>query len=386
MNNQRTISKLLSSPLSCPSRYYWAFLFLLNGLLALSASGALAATGTGGTEDYTDRLRLSPGIQIVFPIRKGIDTHWKKIGDYDFTAMIESKAPDCAFSYKWTMSPPVGSKGVRAVSLEDLHSAHKVSLFYVDNQCCQLAGFGNIVRISDALYQDLKNGVKSEFELDGPDAEMVNHKATQALPHSIQATGTESLPVIVNGEKVSVRTIEAQADNGWHYWVMDSPVFPLIVKADGPFLWENPSFTVPILRGKLPEQDAQKRGQKEGRRIVDQLKRHGEATTQSILFDFDSSKLKPQSKPILDEVAKYLKQEPSTNLSIEGHTDIIGTKDYNLKLSQRRANSVRDYLQKKASLEPIRLKTSGFGFSQPIATNKTAAGRAKNRRVVFKKF
>jgi outer membrane protein OmpA-like peptidoglycan-associated protein len=358
---------------------------LISGTSALYAQPA-GTSGTAG-DDYTDRLRMSPGMQIVFPVKDGIDTHWKKLGDYDFTAVIEGKSRYAAFGYRWTMSDPVNTAGYRSIPSEDVHDARKVSLFYEDKQHGALDGFMNIVRISDSLYQDLKNHVKSDFELDGPDSVKVNHAEEHPLPHSIEAIGEEPQQITLNGKDVTVRTIEAQADNGWRYWVLDNPKLPLIVKGDGPFRWEKPSLTVALLDGQQPpKQQQEQHGKKEGKRIVDQLKHTGVATTHAILFDFDSSKIKPQSIPILDEVAKYLGQEPSTNLAIEGHTDSVGTKEYNLKLSMRRANAVRVYLLKKGSVQPARLKASGFGFSKPVATNKTAAGRAQNRRVVFRKF
>lgn len=382
MHNRIAVSRLLSSKFTRFSAAFAAAL-LINGISAVCAQPAGTASTTG--DDYTDRLKMSPGMQIVFPVKDGIDTHWKKLGDYDFTAVIQGKSRYSAFAYKWTMSDPVNTAGYRSIPGEDLHDAHKVSLFYEDKQSGALDGFMNIVRISDSLYQDLKNHVKTDFELDGPDSVKVNHAEEHPLPHSIEAVGEEQQEITLNGKDVTVRTIAAQADNGWRYWILDNPKLPLIVKGDGPFRWEKPSLTVSLLEGQQPPKK-QPSGKKEGQRIVNQLKHTGEATTHAILFDFDSSKLKPQSKPILDEVAKYLGQESATNLSIEGHTDSVGTKDYNLKLSLRRANAVREYLVKKASLQPSRLKASGFGFSKPVATNKTAAGRAQNRRVVFKKY
>ncbi len=104
----------------------------------------------------------------------------------------------------------------------------------------------------------------------------------------------------------------------------------------------------------------------------------------NIQFDFNSAVIKKQSNPLLDETYEVLKKHPELGLvSIEGHTDSIGSASYNLDLSKRRAKSVVEYLVAKG-IPQERLISDGFGFERPIATNKTALGRAKNRRVEFK--
>ena len=76
-----------------------------------------------------------------------------------------------------------------------------------------------------------------------------------------------------------------------------------------------------------------------------------------------------------------MKQHPEARVVLEGHTDNIGTREYNLKLSHRRAASVRDYLVKKENVDAGRITLSGFGFDEPVAPNDTSSGRALNRRV-----
>jgi outer membrane protein OmpA-like peptidoglycan-associated protein len=97
-------------------------------------------------------------------------------------------------------------------------------------------------------------------------------------------------------------------------------------------------------------------------------------------FDFDKATLQPQGKPILDEAAKILKENPSINVQVQGHTDAIGSVEYNLRLSDRRAATVKNYLVSQG-VAASRLTTKGFGKANPVATNDTAEGRAQNRRV-----
>ncbi len=101
-------------------------------------------------------------------------------------------------------------------------------------------------------------------------------------------------------------------------------------------------------------------------------------------FAFDSSTILPVSYPILDEVLRLLQVSPEITLvSIEGHTDNQGRVDYNQKLSEDRASSVRAYLVRKG-IEANRLTSTGFGITKPLLSNDTEAGQQRNRRVEFK--
>jgi len=79
-------------------------------------------------------------------------------------------------------------------------------------------------------------------------------------------------------------------------------------------------------------------------------------------------------------VAKVMKDKPGMKVSVEGHTDSIGSEAYNQRLSERRAQAVRDYMIENG-ISPGRVATRGFGKSRPVASNETAEGRAQNRRV-----
>jgi outer membrane protein OmpA-like peptidoglycan-associated protein len=102
-----------------------------------------------------------------------------------------------------------------------------------------------------------------------------------------------------------------------------------------------------------------------------------------VLFDFDKSNVKPEAGAILDRLVAFMKENKDKKAALSGHTDNVGTDAYNQKLSQRRVNSVRDYVVKKG-VESGRVSGQGFGESKPIADNKTKEGRAKNRRVEIK--
>lgn len=106
------------------------------------------------------------------------------------------------------------------------------------------------------------------------------------------------------------------------------------------------------------------------------------SVTGAVLFDLDRAELKPAALPLLDQLAAFLSRNPDYLVVVEGHTDSSGTLDRNMDLSQRRADSVRDYLV-EAGAEGARLSTAALGPSDPVAPNDTAENRAHNRRVEF---
>jgi len=99
-------------------------------------------------------------------------------------------------------------------------------------------------------------------------------------------------------------------------------------------------------------------------------------------FAFNSSELSSATKTNLDKLAKVLVNNPDTNINIYGHTDSKGTDAYNMTLSEKRANSVVNYLASHG-VKRNRMFAKGMGESDPVATNETEAGRAENRRVEF---
>ncbi|OGQ77880.1 MAG: hypothetical protein A3F90_18570 [Deltaproteobacteria bacterium RIFCSPLOWO2_12_FULL_60_19] len=103
----------------------------------------------------------------------------------------------------------------------------------------------------------------------------------------------------------------------------------------------------------------------------------------NVLFDFDKTAIKPDAAKILDRLVAFLKENPGKRVDLEGHTDSVGTDQYNQGLSERRAASVRDYVVKKG-IDGSRISARGFGETKPIADNNTEQGRAKNRRVEVK--
>ncbi len=115
--------------------------------------------------------------------------------------------------------------------------------------------------------------------------------------------------------------------------------------------------------------------------IAKGLDTSGKIVLYGILFDFNQASLKPESRPTLDEIGKFLKQDPARKLYVIGHTDNVGGFDSNMQLSQARAAAVAADLSRTYGIAATRLRASGVGLQAPVASNASEDGRAKNRRV-----
>jgi len=116
-----------------------------------------------------------------------------------------------------------------------------------------------------------------------------------------------------------------------------------------------------------------------------ELEAKGEVTLHGVNFDFDRATLRPGSEKVLLEAVKVLKSSPDLRVEIQGHTCDLGGREYNLKLSQARSETVKNFLSQHG-IEANRLTPKGYGMDQPVVSNATEEGRAQNRRVVFKKL
>ena len=139
--------------------------------------------------------------------------------------------------------------------------------------------------------------------------------------------------------------------------------------------------------GQLLEQERQIA---ENQRMIEELRQGGLDVRQTdrgilvnlpdVLFDFNSARLKPDSYRKVQEITDVVRQYPDRTISVEGHTDSVGTMSYNIELSKSRAYAVADEMVAEG-VSRSRLRVRGLGESQPVASNTTVYGREKNRRV-----
>ena len=115
-------------------------------------------------------------------------------------------------------------------------------------------------------------------------------------------------------------------------------------------------------------------------KIISQVNAEGRVALQGIYFDTNKTVLKPESGPAIEQIHKAMTSSPELKLHVVGHTDNVGSFDYNMKLSRGRANAVKAELTARG-IKPERLRANGVASLAPVASNNTEEGRAKNRRV-----
>ena len=120
--------------------------------------------------------------------------------------------------------------------------------------------------------------------------------------------------------------------------------------------------------------------------MAQQIDAAGKVALYGILFDFNKADIKPESETTLAEVSKYLSSDNTIRLLIAGHTDNVGTFEFNRDLSQRRAQAVMEYLVSRHNISRERLFPFGVSFAAPVASNATEEGKAKNRRVELVRY
>src|SRR5579859_1471659 len=194
-------------------------------------------------------------------------------------------------------------------------------------------------------------------------------------------------PLIINDERINVPTIHVRAnmkvietagrfgqrDQPVDAYILDDPNTPVMLSwMMGVDMHQDDSFKVQVIRVTYPRDTPT---------IEQQLAKNRKAITWGINFDFNSDVIRPVSEPVLKEIAQAMSDRPDWKLTITGHTDNIGGHKYNMDLSQRRSAAVKKALVERYHEDPNRLSTEGDGDSDPIDTNDTLEGRARNRRV-----
>jgi OOP family OmpA-OmpF porin len=150
--------------------------------------------------------------------------------------------------------------------------------------------------------------------------------------------------------------------------VFDDPLNPLVLL----FKFEGDAFRIEVTKIEFPNQ---------AKKIEQELAKNKKAVVYGIYFDFNSDKIKPESKQVLTEIADALKDNTDWKLTVDGHTDNIGGDAYNLDLSKRRSAAVKQALVTQYHVRPDRLSSTGSGVAGAIDTNDTIIGRSHNRRV-----
>jgi outer membrane protein OmpA-like peptidoglycan-associated protein len=188
------------------------------------------------------------------------------------------------------------------------------------------------------------------------------------------------LPVMIENRIVDVPVLiargsflaGARSGTGYFYFLSDVNN-PVAVEYRIKFNWEKSLRTTRTVRVSA--------GRSEQAAMEQTLRTIRKLDIYGIHFDFDKATIRPQARQLIADIAATLRNNPTWTIEIRGHTDSLGSPDYNLALSARRADSVKQAIIRQHGINPGRISTSGAGMTEPKAQNDTLQGRAQNRRV-----
>jgi outer membrane protein OmpA-like peptidoglycan-associated protein len=257
-----------------------------------------------------------------------------------------------AFAYT-RFAPPAAASGVLTVAAEDRAASHRLSAFWPDGDAAGRPGWTAVV-VSGEVLRALRAGERTAFAIDGP-------RPVQW----IERAGTEALPLLVDDEEATVRTLIARANNGFRWWILDRDAAPLVLRTDNDWVATITSVAAPAaLR----------------RRVTEGLRTRGEVVTHGVLFTPGTAELCAEARPALDAVGQWARGEPRARLMVEDH----GPGDAALSLA--RAERVKRYLVESAGIDTLRIVTAGRDGMSPVATGATPEAEARNRRMVFRRL
>ena len=332
-----------------------------------------------------------------------LTTSWSvPAGDLESTDQITAVSPgEFDFQYSGPTRPRVGEQGqirhavlANRVCGEDIAQADTFSTGWVFNSEHKApAVYPGVSRtvLSINKFQTLKASGTLPMVFgyyDYMDAltewELLAWKGTLARVEP----GDVPFPIIINDQPVNVPAIHVQGsmkvietggrfgtrDQPTDAYILDDPATPVVLSwMFGENLKQDDAFRVRYTKVTYPSANKPT--------IEQQLEKQRKAITYGIYFDFNQDTIKPESEPVLKEIAQAMADRPGWKLTIAGYTDNIGGDKYNLGLSQRRSAAVKRALVERYHEDPSRLSTAGYGDSSPIDTNDTLEGRARNRRV-----
>lgn len=311
-------------------------------------------------------------------------------GDYESIKTIESlTGTELGINYS-SESPENGlTRKIRVkrnVRLADLRDAG-FYLHHFNNQAPVTIPGSTALGISAAMLHQLKTNGAAELSIvEGTYAATTADPAKHPnifdyrMTEKMKRVGTEPVmvPVIVNDVQTMLPAIQARANytgDKAEFFFLDDESNPIALR------YRIGKDALDVVKIKYTCKATPNEARVSLSRIERALLETGRADVYSIFFSFNSDQLRPESDSTLEEIGDVLKRHPDWKLSINGHTDNIGSDAYNLDLSKRRAAAVKSALERRLAIAPSRLAATGSGKNGPKDTNDTLEGRARNRRV-----
>ena len=228
--------------------------------------------------------------------------------------------------------------------------------------------------VSAVVLEDLRVGGRADLAL-------VYDTSLTPMPGALEVVESDiKVPVLVESTVVQAPVVRAvgkfrlgKRSATGDFLFLNNKDRPILIQYKIRFDFENRPRTVRTVR--ITAGRSQQQAMEQTLRTYRRLELYG------IHFDFDKATIRPEARSLVADIAKTLELNPTWTLEIQGHTDSIGDPDYNLGLSDRRAQAIRAALIRRHHVAPERLQAVGFGQSKPKADNGTLQGRALNRRV-----
>jgi outer membrane protein OmpA-like peptidoglycan-associated protein len=315
--------------------------------------------------------------QATIPIKVGLTlTHtWRpSSGDYDLECLAQITSVDARGVVTSLSCPDVGNTKkktywTRRVCRVDLEDSH---IYVTQGRRASPEVFRGALEfsLSSASFAALKQGAETRHryvDFNSKPAQVRNDFDGQ-----MKSQGAGSFDIIINDRKVTLPTIDASVMSKENKQlarakVLDDARFPFMLEYTIP----DKTFSLTFTKVSFPVQGE----------IEKQLAKDKKVDVYGIYFDFNSDSIRPESEPILSEIASAMNSNKEWTLTINGHTDNIGGDASNLILSKKRSEAVRKALVDRYHVDPTHLSTNGYGASSPKETNDTELGRARNRRV-----
>ena len=328
------------------------------------------------------QIPVVAGLRITFavhvpdagPASKGIAQ-----GDYEMVVGVTAVTPDAIglttrLEAKDAAGRPLNLDIARRMSKKDLESSRRQILGFHTEDPGEIPGTTSLGP-SLAILRELRSEGRAEFSVQ-------NFRHLSTSSGVLTRSGSVNFPVLVNGVRVELPAIRVTGQlkygnnvRPWEYYLLDHPQLPLTLRfahgGVGAAIPFTPEATRDIVRIDFPGHEA----------LETRLRAACRVEVPGIYFDFNKATLNPLSRTALSEIAGVLGRHPDWHVTIEGHTDNVGSDAYNQDLSTRRAAAVKEALIRDHGMAAARMTTAGFGESRPRETNDTIAGRARNRRV-----
>ncbi len=343
---------------------------------------ALLTASPGAAAALQERIPLVEGLTVVTAIAE-------TRGDYESIKTIASASSDeISVTYAAEMARGRKVAATRRVLRADMLAAREYRQEFTNGENRAVPGT-TALGVSAAVLNDLNAKGEALFT-----THTRSGGGLRKVTATIRKTGVVKYPVLVNNTRVDLEAVHAIGDYAretGEFWFLNDPANPLTLRyrfvekkteivakieeaAKGTVTIPMREYALDVVKIAFPAGAAQGG-------IEQQLADDGRAQIYGIYFDFDEATLKPESRPVLEEIAALMKKHGAWQLSVEGHTDNIGTAARNQSLSNARAAAVKAALAGTHGVGASRLTTAGFGASKPVETNETLAGRARNRRV-----